>query len=240
MTAIVSAEILRLRTVAIHRWVALGILALMAVNAAPFVGGVPANADELTAQLRGLVQVGVLLIGAYAANVVADEFRRGAVAATYLVHAAREKVAAAQALTFGAFGMLLGGLLAGVAVALVLPAASGDGVDTGLSAAEVAHVIGGAAFCGAVLGATGALVGTVARHPGAALGAFVVWNLAETLLTRAGTDDGIGDYLPIQLVGAATSLSDDIGALAAMAVLLGELAVLAIAVRRWALPRDLT
>lgn len=240
MTAIVSAELLRLRTVAIHRWVALGIVTLIAVNAAPFVGGVPASADELTAQLRGLVQTGVLLIGAYAANVVADEFRRGAVASRYLVHAAREKVAAAQALTYGAVGLLLGGLLAGVAVALVVPAASRHGVDTGLSVAEVANVIGGAAFCGAVLGAAGTLVGTVARHPGAALGAFVVWNLSETLLTRGGTDDGVGDWLPFQLVGAATSLSADVGALAAMAVLLAELAVLAIAVRRWALPRDLT
>ena len=39
MSAMISAELLRLRTVATHRWVALGLLALIAVNAAPFVNG---------------------------------------------------------------------------------------------------------------------------------------------------------------------------------------------------------
>jgi hypothetical protein len=91
-----------------------------------------------------------------------------------------------------------------------------------------------------VLGAVGALVGVVARHPGVAMGIVVVWNVVETLLTRGGTTGGAGSYLPFQLVAAATGLSDHVAVLPAMAVLLLELAALAFAVRRWALPRDLT
>jgi ABC-2 type transport system permease protein len=240
MTATISAELLRLRTVATHRWVVLGMIALIASNAAPFLTGASTSADEVAAQLRGLAQLALLMVAGYAANVVAEEFRRGSVAMTYLVHPVRARVAAAQSLTYAAAGLLLGAVLAAVAAGIVLPVAAGDGVDAGLSAVDVALVIGGTAFSGAVLGAAGALVGAVARHPGLAIGVVVVWNLSETLLTRGGTRGGVGSYLPSQLTGAATGLSDRVAVIPAMALLLVELAVLALAVRRWALARDLT
>ena len=98
----------------------------------------------------------------------------------------------------------------------------------------------GAAFAGAVFGAAGALAGAVARHPAIATGVVVVWSLAESMLTRGGTTGGVGPYLPFQLIGSLTGLSDDVPVLAAMSLLLAYLAVLALAVGRWALPRDLT
>jgi hypothetical protein len=122
----------------------------------------------------------------------------------------------------------------------VLTVAGAEHVHTSLSAADIALVVGGAAFCGAVLGAAGALVGAVARHPSMAIGVVVVWNLVETLITRGGTADGIGSYLPFQLVASATGLSGNVPALAGRGLLLAYLAALALAVRRWALPRDLT
>ena len=57
MTAMISAELLRLRTVATHRWIALGLLALIAVNAAPFVNGAATTSDEVVAQLRQPAQL---------------------------------------------------------------------------------------------------------------------------------------------------------------------------------------
>jgi hypothetical protein len=86
----------------------------------------------------------------------------------------------------------------------------------------------------------GALIGSVARHPGLAIGIVVVWSLAESLATQGGTRGGVGHYLPFQLVGAMTSLSDDVAVLPAIGLLLAYLAPMALAVRRWALPRDLT
>ena len=99
MTAMISAELLRLRTVATHRWIALGLLALIAVNAAPFVNGASTTADEVVAQLRGLAQLAMVMVAAYAAHIVGDEFRRGSVAMTYLVHPSRGRVDTAPEVT---------------------------------------------------------------------------------------------------------------------------------------------
>jgi hypothetical protein len=101
-------------------------------------------------------------------------------------------------------------------------------------------VLAGAALGGAVLGAAGALIGAASRHPGLAMGIVVVWSVSESLATRGGTRGGIAHYLPFQLVGAGTSLSDDVAAVPATGLLLVYLALMALAVRRWALPRDLT
>lgn len=240
MSALIWAELLRLRTVATHRWIALGMLALIAVNAAPFVNGASTNADQVVAQLRGLAQLSIFMVAAYAAHVVGDEFRRGSVAMTYLLHPSRGRVAAAHAVTYAAVGAVLATLLAGAAMAVVLPVAAGDHINTGFGAADIALVLAGSALGGAVLGAAGALIGAVARHPGLAMGVVVVWSISESLATRGGTRGGIGPYLPFQLVGAATSLSHHVAVLPAVGLLLVYLALMALAVRRWALPRDLT
>lgn len=91
MTGMISAELLRLRTVTAHHWGLLGVIALIAANAAPFGGG-STSPDAVTAQVRGLVQVGVVLIAACAAYLVAEEFRRGSAALTYLRHPVRAPV----------------------------------------------------------------------------------------------------------------------------------------------------
>ena len=240
MKAMISAELLRLRTVATDRWIALLLLALIAVNAAPFVNGASTSADEVVAQLRGLAQLAILMVAAYAAYIVGDEFRRGSVAMTYLVHPSRGRVAAAHAVSYAAVGAVFAAILAGAAMAVVLPVAAGDHINTGFGAADIALVLAGSALGGAVLGAAGALIGAVARHPGLAMGIVVVWSVSESLATRGGTRGGIAHYLPFQLVGGVTSLSDDVAVLPAIGLLLVYLALMALAVRRWALPRDLT
>jgi ABC-type transport system involved in multi-copper enzyme maturation permease subunit len=240
MTAMISAELLRLRTIATHRRIALGMVVLIAVNAAPFVNGASTSADQVVSQLRGLAQLSILLLAAYAAHTVGDEFRRGSVAMTYLVHPNRGRVATAHAVTYAAVAGCFAALLAGVAIAIVLPVAAGDQINTGLDSAEIALVLVGSALGGAVLGAAGALIGVAARHPGLAMGIIVVWSVCESLATRGGTRGGIGPYLPFQLVGAVTGLSDDVTVLPAIGLLLVYLALIAFAVRRWALPRDLT
>ena len=240
MNALISAELLRLRTVATHRWIALGMLALIALNAAPFVNGASTSADEVVAQLRGLAQLSIFMVAAYAAHIVGDEFRRGTVAMTYLVHPSRARVAAAHAVTYAAVGAVIAAILAGAAMAIVLPVAAGDHINSRLAPADIAVVLAGSALGGAVLGAAGALIGAIARHPGLAMGIVVVWSISESLATQGGTRGGIGDYLPFQLIGAATSLSHHVAVLPAIGLLLVYLALMAFAVRRWAMPRDLT
>lgn len=240
MTALISAEWLRLRTVRSPRYVVLGILALVALNAAPIMNGAPSTPGEVVDWVRGLALLAVLLPAAYAANNIGDAFKRGSVAMTYLVDPQRDRVAAAQAITYAGVSLVVAGTAVALALGIALSVADADHVATGFSAADIAVAVAGAAFAGAVLGAAGALVGTVTRHPAVGVGAVVAWNITEALLTSGGTTGGIGDYLPFQLVGSALALTDAVPVLAAMGLLLAYLAVFALAVRRWALPRDLT
>jgi hypothetical protein len=239
MNALISAELLRLRTVA-----------------TPLDRPGHARADRpqrrairqrrIDERRRGgrsaarLAQLAIFMLAAYAAHIVGDEFRRGTVAMTYLVHPSRARVAAAHAVTYAAAGAVLAAILAGAAMAIVLPVAAGDHINSRLAPADIAVVLAGSALGAAVLGAAGALIGAVARHPGLAMGIVVVWSVSESLATQGGTRAGIGHYLPFQLVGAATSLSPDVAVLPAIGLLLVYLALMAFAVRRWALPRDLT
>ena len=240
MIALLSAELLRLGTVRAPRYLFLGVLALVAITAAPFGNGAPSSGGEVVANLRGLAQLGVFMGAVYAANNVGEAFKRGSVAMTYLTHPLRTRVTAAQAISYAGVGLVVAALTAAAATGIVLTVADANHVDAGFSVADVARVVVGAAFAGAVLGAAGALAGAVARHPAIATGVVVVWNLAESMLTRGGTTGGVGPYLPFQLIGSLTGLTDNIPVLAAMSLLLAYLAVLALAVGRWALPRDLT
>jgi hypothetical protein len=89
------------------------------------------------------------MVAAYAAHVVGDEFRRGSVATTYLRHPSRGLVAAAHAVTYAAVGAVLAAILAGAAMAVVLPVAAGDHINTGLAPADIALVLAGLALGGA-------------------------------------------------------------------------------------------
>ena len=242
MRPLIEAELLRLRTVRMPLFVALGALMLVvASNAAPIGGAAPSSPEEVTAQLRGLVQMGVFFASAFAALSVGDGFQRGEVAMTYAAHPRRDRVAAAHSIAYAGVGVLLAAIASAAALAIVLPVAAADHVNTGFSATDIALTIGRAAFTGAIFGAVGALLGALTRHSTFAVGAAVVWEVVETLITRGGTADGeFGRYLPIQLVGSATGLSNDVPAIAAMGILLAYLAAFGLVVRQWALPRDLT
>jgi hypothetical protein len=240
MNALISAELLRLRTIREAGCFAIVALVLVAINAAPINPG-PASPAEVTDLLRSLALLGLFMAAVCAAYSVGDGFKRGSVAMTYLTHALRGRVAAAQAITYAGLALVYTLITTGVLVAMVLLVADADHVDAGLSAADVALAAGGAAFGGAVMGAAGALVGMVTRHPTLAMSAVAVWNVAESLLTaRAHSAGGIGPYLPFQLAGSVMGLSGDVPVLAAMGLLLAYLAAFSLAVRRWALPRDLT
>jgi hypothetical protein len=218
----------------------LGVLTLAAISAAPVGNPAPSSASEVVVNLRGMVQLGALIAGLYAANSVGDAFKRGSVAMTYLSQPLRTRVTAAQTITYGGVGLVLAAVTAAASIGIVLTVADANHVDAAVSVAGVARVVVGAGFVGAVFGGAGALAGATARHPGIATGAVVGWSLAETLLTRGGTTGGIGPYLPFQLIGSLTGLSDIVPVLAAMGLLLAYLGVLALAVGKWALPRDLT
>src|SRR5664279_2992607 len=195
MSPLIEAELMRLCTVRTPIFVLLTGLAVVAINA----GDHPANHQDVTTLLEGLLGTGVLSAVAFGAYSVGDRFQRGEVAISYVAHPRRERVAAAQVITYAAAGVVFAVLPAVVGLAIVLRIAAADHVGTGLSAVDVAAILARVAVIGAVFGALGALVGTLARHPTLAIGATVVWEVVETVVSRAGTTGGvIAPYLPFQ------------------------------------------
>src|SRR4051794_11743863 len=124
MTALVSAELLRLRTVRSPRYAALGLFALGALLAGlevtgPGFGGgpgLPPRGDSL----RLLAYNGVIFVAVFGAHVAAVEFPRGAIALTYLVQPDRWRVTRARSLTHGVVGAIVAALAIGIALAVGL------------------------------------------------------------------------------------------------------------------------
>jgi ABC-type transport system involved in multi-copper enzyme maturation permease subunit len=241
MNAVATAELLRLRTVRAPRWGALVGLLVVALNAAPFLNGAPTSAVEIANQLRSLMLIVAFFTALYAAHTVAEDFKRGAVAVTYLAHPHRSRVAAALAGVHALLSAAFGAVAAAVALGIVLPVAASDGVPTGLSSLDIVLVIAGTAFSSGVFGASGVLVGTITRQATSAMVSIAFVNFAEAFATGGGQHiGGVDPYLPFQLVGATTGLTHSVPPILAMVLELAYLGALALVVRLWALQRDLT
>ena len=239
MRALITAELLRLRTIRTPALAALGAVVVLVSNAIPMAGS-PSNAADVATQLRGLVQMAVFFALAFAAVSVGDGFQRGEVAMTYTAHPHRDRVAAAHAITYAGVGAALASVASAVAVATTLSVAAAHHVNTGLSVADLALTMAGVAVAGAVFGAVGAMVGSLTRRATIGVGAAVVWQFGETFATRGrSSDSAAGKYLQIQLVGAATHLDKNVPTIVAAALLLAYLAAFGMTVRQWARRRDL-
>jgi hypothetical protein len=233
VTALTRAELLRLRTVRSPRWIALLGLVVVALVA---VSNLRSDAvwapGELAATLRGLALTGVLIPAVFAASSVGAAFQRGEVAAIYLSHPLRASAAAAQAIVYAGIGLVFAAVAAGIVVTVGLAVAGASELADG----DAWQIVGGAAAGGAAMGAAGALLGTATRHPTIAAGALVALNIVEALLGAGG----MGPYLPFGLLGSLMGAGDGAPPAPSLALLVLYLAAFALAVRAWALPRDLT
>jgi hypothetical protein len=242
MTALISAELLRLRTVRSPRYAALGLLALTGLlAAAPLIDPRSARLapGQLTDQLTMLTVPVLLVLAAGAAHYVAAEFKRGTAAMTYLAVPNRARATAAQVLTWAGLCFVLAGAAATLIIGLELTAAAENHVKSGFSTLDVAQLIGGAAFSGAVLGGVGVLAAIITRNPTIAVTALVGLNVVEgTLITPHVR--GIGPYLPFKLLEPAMGLTHAVPSFVAIGLLLAYLAAFGVAAHEWALARDLT
>jgi hypothetical protein len=194
MTALISAELLRLRTLSSPLYIVLGGLAIVVAIAAMNVDP-GATGDSIGDSLRTLAIPGVLIPAMYAGSNIGTEFQRGAAAMTYLSHPRRSQVTAARALTYAGLGFMFAGLAAAAIVAVGLTVA-GAGAS-GLSATDGAQLIGGAAAGGAIMTVAGVLLGTVTRNPMVASSGLAALSVVESLVSAAGD----GPHLPFELVG---------------------------------------
>jgi ABC-type transport system involved in multi-copper enzyme maturation permease subunit len=238
MTALVSAELLRLRTIRSPRYIVLGVLAFPALLAAMDVLDPAAGSGSSPSQhadaLRAVALQAVIIAAVFAASVVASDFKRGTIALTYMAHPQRWRVTLARTFTYAVLGGLVAALAAGVDIAVGLLASEPGAID--LSGGDAARTIVGALLGGAVFASLGALVGTLTRNPTVASLAVV----APTVIDGALNIPALHAYLPLGLVEQVIGLGHDVAAAVAMVVLLAYPAVVAVVVRGWALSRDIT
>lgn len=223
MTALVSAELLKLRTVR-STWVVLLLLPLVAVlsllDAA--LDPVEHNTGVVDFMDVALVVVGIAL-AAFAAAHVGGEFQRRMVGLDYLAVPTRSPVLAAKLAAFALVGLVLGLLAGVVAHAVVVPVAAGREVplDGGV---ELLARVAAITAATAVVAALGAAIGLVLPQPVVAAGAIIAWQVAEGVLGQAL---GIGAYLPIGLIttvahlGGTVPLPTAFGALCLYLLLVG-------------------
>ena len=231
MSALISAELLRIRTLRATRYVVVGMLGL-AVMLAVFPPSGPHS--SLVESVRSVTFTFVVAAAYIAATQLGTEFKRGTAALTYLAHPNRRTVTTARVLTYGLIGGVLATLAATVALAAGLVAAHVQARSTAVGVPPIVSVIAGAALGGAAMGGFGTLIGTIAREPILATVAVV----SPALL--AAPLPAVSAYLPFGLAERLLGGAEPLAAPVAMILLLAYLAVLGLFVRQWALPRDLT
>jgi hypothetical protein len=231
--ALISAELLRLRTV---RSTVPSVLGALLFITATTIGNTASRPSDFKLALGGAPLLVAILIAGGVATIIGYDYKRGAVGLTYLAEPRRERVFAARVLTYAGLG-------AGFAAVAISLASLGAGVwaarhgsHIGLAASDVTRFVAQAAAAGAAAGALGVLAGTAVRNPTAASQVLVLDFVIEELLPS----DGIARFGPFSLVQATFGTAPHLDALPALALLFGALVLGSLAVIRWAVPRDLT
>ena len=202
MSALVGAELLKLRTTRAWIGFVLAVLAVSAIGAAATVG-TATDLDLGTTNLSRDVIHSSLLAGFIAfligITLVTSEWRHGTITRTFLITPRRERVLAAKELA----AMTVGVALAVVALVLVLAIAivwlAIDGSSFGFDA-DVAESLARVLLSAALWGALGVGVGAVIQSQTPALVIAILWILVVEPLVRALLDlvdaARVGDYLP--------------------------------------------
>lgn len=193
MTALVRAELLKLRTTRLLVWLLVATLAMVALTAAesvPAVGsvssGLSLHQDELLARIVavsvGVAQVTIVLLGVIAFT---QEVRYGTLTSTFLVEPRRSRVLVAKgaALVLASVAVTAATVVvASLAAAVVIRSREGEVV----LAAEFWETVAASFLAMALFGIIGLAIGGALRNQVIAVVVVLLWLLlAEHLLIEA-------------------------------------------------------
>jgi hypothetical protein len=215
MTGLLSAELLKLRTVRSTWGYAFVVLALGALVTAASIGGESsfrrAEADfqhDLVLDASGPATIVALLLGII---VVTSEFRHGTITPSLLVTPRRERLLAAKLLTGGAGGAILA-VIAFAAVAVTAVIWLGL-LDVPLELGDAGKAAGRGLVAAALAGILGAAIGGVVHAQVAALVGTLVWMfVAEPLvwgLLGLLDLDGAANYAPVAALFSIAGTDDE-------------------------------
>lgn len=252
MTALVRAELLKLRTVKLPLWLLatsllLVLLGVLATVLTAGMEGVPLSREdpELMARSVANASSGSVIVLILGILVLTQEFRFGTATPSFLVTPKRGRVLVAKLIAIalvGAVFAVVSALLAVAASAVLIPIK--DGVVN--YDAQVLQVLLGAILVMVLYGPIGIAVGALVKNQIAAVvGALAFTFIIEQLLIALRPE--VGRWTPggastavLQLGDLATSRGDLLPVWGGVLVLLAYAAVLSAIAARLTLRRDLT
>ena len=200
MSALVSAELLKLRTT--RAWIGylVALFALTGIGAAGTVGSASPRigTPELTDDLMSAASFATVLAFVLGIVAMTSEWRHGTVTRTFLGTPRRGRVLVAKELSILVVGALLAllGLVVVFAIAVPWLEIEGSSLETGGAGSQAARVVASSMLWGAL----GVGVGAIVHSQTPALVGSILWVLlGEALLVALlGLVDleVIGDYLP--------------------------------------------
>jgi hypothetical protein len=206
MSALVRAELLKLRTVQLPRWLLVATVALVALGVAVTVltagaQGAPFRLEDPTlfATAVGSAASGNLLVLVLGILMLTQEFRFGTATPSFLVTPRRSRVLLAKLAAVALTGVLFAVLSALVALGLAAALLAARGADVTLDS-TVLEVLAGVVLVLVLYGPIGIGVGALVRNQIAAVVLSLVWIfVAEALLIALLPD--VGRWTP----GGATN-----------------------------------
>ena len=241
MTALVNAELLKLRTLRSTFWAAGALLAITVVvgtllmNEAGTEGMRTAHAlrDTLAAAEYTAVFF-VVVLGALAA---AGEYRHRTISQRFLASPARRRVLVAKLVTYALVGLVVGVAVTAIAAPLAEAMVSSKGYTLDLGDAGLL-VLGHITVATMLAGMLGVIVGALTRNPTTAMVViFGVW-IAEKI--AGGWLGDPGHYLPFTLIENTLGLIKPMAWGYAALALGGLIAGLGLLTQRTSVPRDIT
>lgn len=234
MSALVKAELLKLRTLRSTAWAGAALLVITLVTSTLAFGDAGEKGYRTPAELRETVvaigYVAVFFLAVLGALASAGEYRHRTISQRFLASPARSRVLLAKLAAYAGAGFVTALLVTGLGAALGEAVVSSKGLTLDL-ADTGARMLAGAAVAGAMAGMLGVIAGFLTRNPTTAMVAiFGTWMVEKI----------VGSVGPFALVENALGLGGPLSLGAAAGALAAVVAVLAAVAQRVVIPRDVT
>jgi ABC-2 type transport system permease protein len=201
VTALIHAELLKLRTTRLVPGLLLGLVGLVVLFVVAHVTQNSAEAlDASPEDAFSGAAAAVILVLLVGVTVTAGEWRHNTITATLLVAPVRERVLAAKLVAALVMGFAFGVAAIAVNVLIAWPALSAKGAQVSPFDEPAMKVLGATLLGCALWAALGAAVGAVTRNQVSAIVGAVVWFLIAEPLVGSLLDD-VGRYLPGAALG---------------------------------------
>lgn len=216
MTGALRAEFRKLFTTQVWFWLsvlALALTLLIAILVSVNVHSSTADSGAFTGIINGATNFSYLISAVLGVIGLTGEYRHLTVTPTFLSVPRRGIVIAAKLITYLLFGLALGIVVIGAAVAVAYPWLTGKGFSIDLGSTTNLRVLLGGVVTVAVFGIIGVGVGALLRNQVAAVVGIVIYLfVAEPLLQIIPKVRSAYPYLPGGAQSALTSSPDNANA----------------------------